>query len=81
MKCRPTASERLATPPSRDASSKAAELTAPAASTTIRAEIVLRSPAIDASTPVTRLPSGLKMQPLDARVLAQFDIAVRKRLG
>jgi len=39
MKCRPTASERLASPPSFERSSSAAELTAPAATTSSPAPV------------------------------------------
>ena len=82
MKCRPTASERLATPASARAQQQRGRIH--------RARGKDDEPGEDrscarrrhaTSTPVDALAVRLDEQPLDARVLPQFDIAVSKRLA
>ena len=63
-----------------DSSSNAAELTAPAASTTIFATIVLRLAAADDLDPGDALAAvGLDQQPLDAGVGAKLDVRMGER--
>ena len=79
MKWRPTASEELARPPSRDRSNSAAELTAPAQTATSLAVERPRLAVLSVLDPANALAVGLDENAFRLRADAKLDIRMRER--